>query len=63
MRISDVFTMGGDFGNGYGGDSDYRGYACYGDFNKYCFRGSRPFRAPIQVEAPDLSGKEDHKAY
>jgi hypothetical protein len=69
MRISDVFTMGGDFGHdyggygGYGGYSGYSGYACYGDFNRYCFSGSRPFRAPIQVEAPDLYGKEDHKAY
>jgi hypothetical protein len=60
MRISDVFTMGADYGYGDGG---YSGYACYGDFNRYCFHGSRPFRAPIQVEAPDLYGKEDHKAY
>jgi hypothetical protein len=67
MRISDVFTMGADYGNGDGGysgySSGYTGYACYGDYSRWCLRGGRPFRAPIQVEAPDLYGKEDHKAY
>jgi hypothetical protein len=58
MRISDVFTMGGDWGNGYGG------YRCYGDYGGDCFSGSRPFKAPIQVDAPDLRhDKEDNKAY
>lgn len=57
MRISDVFTMGCDFGYGDGG---YRGY---GDFNRYCYRGVRPFRAPIQVKAPDLYGKDGKGAY
>jgi hypothetical protein len=63
MRISDVFTMGGDLGNGYGGYSGYSGYGgyrCYGDYGGDCFSGSRPFKAPIQVEIPD---KEDNKAY
>ena len=64
MRISDVFTMGGDLGNGYGGYSGYGGYRCYGDYGGDCFSGSRPFRAPYQVEITDLRhDKEDNKAY
>jgi hypothetical protein len=67
MRISDVFTMGGDLGNGYSGSSGssgssgYGGYRCYGDYGGDCFSGSRPFRAPIQVGAS--FDKEDKGGY
>jgi hypothetical protein len=58
MRISDVFTMGGNFGYG---DGSYEGYRCYGDYGGDCFSGSRPFEAPIQVKAPDLRKENGNK--
>lgn len=46
MRISDVFVMGGGYGNGdsYGNSGTYGNYdeACYGHY-PYCHRSYEPF--------------------